>query len=314
MQDFINFLTNLRNNQREVGQKVNKAANDMTNYVVTSANDAWNQGVNAMTAPFKALGNEFGNAVNATGQSMGQAWNQYQNDVVKPVTNWMANTANDVNNFFGIGNNTQQQSQQSPTYAAPSQKTIDSVNRIIGAGNVMSDLVNSGITAAAATQAAPQAQAPAATGKTYQRDPAIDTFVSALRYFMNPIRGITGETPLDVLANQVSDSMYASFGKEVPAAKTESTKDTTETKSTATETAAKTTTPTETESDVVTYTYKPGDTFGQVLLDLGLNTGNGLWGSGGDVEYYTRQLVNQGALDRNGNIPIGTTIRLTRRK
>jgi len=296
MQDFINFLTNLRNNQREVGQKVNKAANDMTNYVVTSANDAWNQGVNAMTAPFKALGNEFGNAVNATGQSMGQAWNQYQNDVVKPVTNWMANTANDVNNFFGIGNNTQRQATPTATVNTTPTASID----------------GSGVTAA--TQVAPQTQAPAATGKTYQRDPAIDTFVSALRYFMNPIRGITGETPLDVLANQVSDSMYASFGKEVPAAKTESTKDTTETKSTATETATKTTTPTETESDVVTYTYKPGDTFGQVLLDLGLNTGNGLWGSGGDVEYYTRQLVNQGALDRNGNIPIGTTIRLTRRK
>lgn len=297
MQDFINFLTNLRNNQREVGQKVNKAANDATNYVVTNAANAWNQGVDAMTAPFKAIGNEFGNAVNAAGQSMGQAWNQYQNDVVAPVTNWMANTANDVNRFFGVGNNVQRQATPAATVNTTPAASID----------------GSGVTTA--TQAAPQAQAPVATGKMYQRDPAIDTFVSALRYFMNPIRGITGETPLDILANQVSDSMYASFGKEAQVAKPATTSTAAETKPTTTaETTTKAATPTETESDVVTYTYKPGDTFGQVLLDLGLNTGNGLWGSGGDVEYYTRQLINQGALDRNGNIPIGTTIRLTRRK
>lgn len=305
MQDFINFLTNLRNNQREVGQKVNKAANDATNYVVTNAANAWNQGVDAMTAPFKAIGNEFGNAVNAAGQSMGQAWNQYQNNVVAPVTNWMANTANDVNRFFGIGNNVQRQATPTATVNTTPAASLD------GSGVAAAQVAPQ---AQSAIQAMPQAQAPAATGKTYQRDPAIDTFVSALRYFMNPIRGITGETPLDILANQVSDSMYTSFGKEAPAAKSATTNTTAETKPATTETTAKTATPTETESDVVTYTYKPGDTFGQVLLDLGLNTGNGLWGSGGDVEYYTRQLVNQGALDRNGNIPIGTTIRLTRRK
>lgn len=70
----------------------------------------------------------------------------------------------------------------------------------------------------------------------------------------------------------------------------------------------------ETTEDVVEYTYKPGDTFGQVLKNLGLTTDRGLWGSGGDVEYYTRQLVEQGALDTRGNIPIGTTIKLRRRK
>lgn len=61
----------------------------------------------------------------------------------------------------------------------------------------------------------------------------------------------------------------------------------------------------------VKYTYKPGDTFGQVILDLGLNTSHGLWGSDGDVAYYTEQLHSQGIY---GNIPIGTTIVLTPRK
>lgn len=61
----------------------------------------------------------------------------------------------------------------------------------------------------------------------------------------------------------------------------------------------------------VSYTYKKGDTFGQVILDLGLNTSHGLWGSDGDVSYYTEQLHQQGIY---GNIPIGTTIYLTPRK
>ena len=61
----------------------------------------------------------------------------------------------------------------------------------------------------------------------------------------------------------------------------------------------------------VSYTYKKGDTFGQVILDLGLNTSHGLWGADGDVAYYTEQLHQQGIY---GNIPIGTTIYLTPRK
>ena len=65
--------------------------------------------------------------------------------------------------------------------------------------------------------------------------------------------------------------------------------------------------------DVVTYTYKPGDTFGQVLLDLGLSDGSNLWGPDGDVAYYTNQLASQGALDSRGNIPAGTTISLLKR-
>lgn len=65
------------------------------------------------------------------------------------------------------------------------------------------------------------------------------------------------------------------------------------------------------KTGVVTYTYKQGDTFGQVIKDLGLATDAGLWGDLGDVVYYTNQLHEQGIW---GNIPIGTTIKLTPRK
>ena len=64
-------------------------------------------------------------------------------------------------------------------------------------------------------------------------------------------------------------------------------------------------------SDVIEYTYKPGDTFGQVLIKMGLSDGRNLWGPNGDVEYYRKQLHDQGLY---GNIPIGRTIRLRRRK
>lgn len=68
-------------------------------------------------------------------------------------------------------------------------------------------------------------------------------------------------------------------------------------------------------TETVEYTYKPGDTFGQVVRDLGLESGNGLWGENGDVEYYTQQLMQQGIWPEGtrGNIPIGTTIKLKRR-
>lgn len=72
--------------------------------------------------------------------------------------------------------------------------------------------------------------------------------------------------------------------------------------------------------DMIEYTYQPGDTFGQVIKNLGLNTDKGLWGPDGDVEYYTKQLEPQlwssGAWEqgRRQNIPIGTTIKLKRRK
>lgn len=64
-------------------------------------------------------------------------------------------------------------------------------------------------------------------------------------------------------------------------------------------------------SKKVSYTYKAGDTFGQVICDLGLKTSHGLWGPDGDVAYYSEQLHKQGIY---GNIPIGTTIYLTPRK
>lgn len=69
------------------------------------------------------------------------------------------------------------------------------------------------------------------------------------------------------------------------------------------------------DSDTIEYTYKPGDTFGQVITDLGLKTDKGLWGDDGDVEYYAKQLDSQGVWPAGGrgNIPIGTTIKLRRR-
>jgi len=68
--------------------------------------------------------------------------------------------------------------------------------------------------------------------------------------------------------------------------------------------------------ETIEYTYKPGDTFGQVITNLGLKTSNGLWGPNGDVEYYTKQLMDQGVWPDGvrGNIPVGTTIKLRRRK
>lgn len=69
------------------------------------------------------------------------------------------------------------------------------------------------------------------------------------------------------------------------------------------------------EGETVSYVYKPGDTFGQVVLDLGLGTGNGLWGTDGDVAFYNKQLWEQNAIDPvTGNIPIGTVIKLRKRK
>ena len=64
-------------------------------------------------------------------------------------------------------------------------------------------------------------------------------------------------------------------------------------------------------NDIIAYTYKKGDTFGQVLKDLGLKSYRGLWGSNGDVAYYTKQLRQQGI---PGMVPIGRTIYLKRRR
>lgn len=87
------------------------------------------------------------------------------------------------------------------------------------------------------------------------------------------------------------------------------------TEETASDTSASNGSDEETEGEEITYTYKPGDTFGQVIMNLGLNTEKGLWGDDGDVAFYDKQLWEQGAPDPvTGNIPVGTTIKLRRRK
>lgn len=64
-------------------------------------------------------------------------------------------------------------------------------------------------------------------------------------------------------------------------------------------------------TDTTFYTYKDGDNFSDVIKRLGLTSGKGLWGSDGDVAYYTQQLREQGI---PGMIPVGRTIRLKGRK
>lgn len=73
------------------------------------------------------------------------------------------------------------------------------------------------------------------------------------------------------------------------------------------------------DSDTVTFTLPQANDpnyrgFGQKIVDLGLATDNGLWGNNGDVQFYTKQLYEQGALDKNGNLKIGVPIKLRRRK
>ena len=70
----------------------------------------------------------------------------------------------------------------------------------------------------------------------------------------------------------------------------------------------------ENPDDYIEFTYNPGDTFGQKILDLGIATNNGLWGDNGDVAYYTQQLMDGGYLDGNGNVRFGVPIRLKKRK
>lgn len=70
----------------------------------------------------------------------------------------------------------------------------------------------------------------------------------------------------------------------------------------------------ENPEDYIEFTYNPGDAFGQKILDLGIATNNGLWGDNGDVAYYTRQLIDGGYLDGNGNVKLGVPIRLKKRK
>lgn len=75
----------------------------------------------------------------------------------------------------------------------------------------------------------------------------------------------------------------------------------------------------DTTSDEVTFTLPRANDpsyrgFGQKIVDLGLATNKGLWGSDGDVQFYTKQLYEQGAVDKNGNLKIGVPIKLRRRR
>lgn len=72
--------------------------------------------------------------------------------------------------------------------------------------------------------------------------------------------------------------------------------------------------PKEDEGEYIEFSYEPGDTFGQKILDLGIATDNGLWGEDGDVAFYTQQLRDGGYLDEYGNIRLYTPIKLKVRK
>ena len=71
-----------------------------------------------------------------------------------------------------------------------------------------------------------------------------------------------------------------------------------------------------TTGEEVTFTLTRGNDpnyrgFGQKIVDLGLATNKGLWGKDGDVEFYNKQLHDQGIY---GNLPIGVPIKLKKRK
>lgn len=255
MDNYINFINNLRAGLAEADRQANNFINQ--------AGNEMGKAFNMVTMPFRAAGDQVAQWGNQIGQSMNMAINGGQQNA--------------------------QPAQQQPAKIASVTMPV--------------------------TNSQPQAQQPNQNMTYYVRDPAIDGFVNTLRFMMNPLNGITGWTPLNMITDTVSDSMYSTFGKKY----TPTTENTTDKKPDTTET----TKPTEEakltsadDSDVVTYTYKPGDTFGQVILDLGLGTANGLWGTNGDVDYYTKQLIDQGIWSDGipHNIPIGTTIKLRRRK
>ena len=66
------------------------------------------------------------------------------------------------------------------------------------------------------------------------------------------------------------------------------------------------------QPDEVTYSYVPGDTFGEVLIKLGLDEGN-LWGPTGTVRYYTKQLIEEAVLTERGYVKLYTPFTLKRR-
>lgn len=64
----------------------------------------------------------------------------------------------------------------------------------------------------------------------------------------------------------------------------------------------------------VEITLEPGKSFGQAILDNGLATDHGLWGSDGDVAYYEKQLRDSGAIDNANNVGAGQSFRIKKRK
>ena len=131
-------------------------------------------------------------------------------------------------------------------------------------------------------------------------------------------RKTSGSPILDIFRNAYLDSKAMELNNYLDSVAAQQTPKTVTEVETVTdtvqpETTASTTTNDSTEDDegeVIAYTYKKGDTFGQVLKDLGLKTYRGLWGKDGDVAYYTKQLRAQGI---PGMVPIGKTIYLKKR-
>ena len=121
-----------------------------------------------------------------------------------------------------------------------------------------------------------------------------NTFIESLRYIVDGMNGVVRDEDKEEIKEETKEETPAENPEVKPTAE-----------------ASK-----PIEENVVEYVYKPGDTFGQVIKNLGLNTDAGLWGANGDVAYYTQQLIDQGIWPDNvaHNIPIGTKIRLKRRK
>lgn len=66
----------------------------------------------------------------------------------------------------------------------------------------------------------------------------------------------------------------------------------------------------DTTNGLYSYTFKEGDTLGDVIKKIGLESGNGLWGPDGDAQYYMGQLDEQEAWGngQRGVLPVGKTV------
>ena len=244
--------------------------------------------INAIRNLFGKIGNDakqtYNNAKNAVGNAASTAWKGFT-DTTQSVGNWidqdinksLSGLAKDINKAFDLP---------------------DSNVRVedLGSGNMRISFDHE-----------PTTEELEKVKRQIERDRGI-TFKNAATTSNNT--GTTGTTGTNVLNNLVKGEE-----KTTPVANMD-TKLSTEPKATETTTVeTKTATPTTTDEDeIITYTYKPGDTFGQVLLNLGLSDGTNLWGQGGDVEYYTRQLIDQNMLDYNGNVKLGIPFKLRRRR